>query len=373
MKSAKKSPTKAGDPLDSFLEHMAKEEKTMEMLRMTDENLLSNVKGWISTQSLSLNKAIGHPGVPRGRLVEISGPEHVGKSTLLDHIFAETQRIGGLAMLVDPEVGRDAKYTRNIGVDPERLIVPQAKEGKHKQKLQGGKGTKDVENFLTLEDVFNTVGRALDWQRLCFPELPMTIGIDSVAALPTREDLERSAGEKKPGEAASVIKHTLRALIQKIAKSGVCLIFVNQLYTRIGYQGWGDPRIEYGGSGIPYHASLRIRLNPAGEKIKTSDGHIIGSVTEALIRKSKVSGVTGAKCDIPILHGVGIDNVYTLFTRFKAEGYIAVGGAGWNSMLLPETQEPLKWQRQHLGLAELCAQTEGLYDKLVAIYMAMPG
>lgn len=373
MAKAKKTATKKAvqkaDPMTSFLQHMAAEDDTMEMLAMADEGLLSNIPGFISTQSLALNKAIGCPGIPRGRLIEISGPEHVGKSTLLDHIFAETQRIGGIAMLIDPEIGRDKKYTRNIGVDPEKLMCPQPREGSHKIKV-GGK-MKEVENFMTMEDVFNTVGRAVDWQRLNFPDLPFCIGVDSIAALPTREDMERGAGERMPGQAAGVLKHTLRALIQRIAKTGIALVFINQLYTRIGYQGWGDPRIEYGGSAVPYHASLRIRLNP-GEKIKDSDGRVLGHISNALIKKSKIAGSTGGKCAIPIVHGAGVDNIYTIFDRFKSEGYIEQGGA-WYSMKLPDMPDAVKWQKGHVGLANLCVQTDGLYDQLVAIYNQIPG
>lgn len=356
-KTATKKASKSASPMNSFLAHMAKHDKALEMHRMSDEDLVSNIKGYLSTQSLALNKAIGIPGYPMGRLIEISGPEHVGKSTLLDHLFAEVQSLDGIAMLIDSEAGRDANYSSKVGVDPDTMFMPQAKK----------------EAFLTLEDVFTSIDLALNWKLANAPETPMAIGVDSVANLPSREDLERGAGERKPGEGASILKHTLRVLMQKVAKSGAVLVLINQLYTRIGYQGWGDPRIEWGGSAIPYQASLRIRLNHGKDKIKLSDGTIIGSVTEATIKKSKVSANSYTKCSIPIRHGVGVDNLYTIYDRFKTEGYIGVGGAGWNTMLLPETQEPLKWQRGHLGLTELCTEDPALYPKLAAIYQGMPG
>jgi recombination protein RecA len=359
-KTAIKKTTKTADPLSSFLSFMGKEDKVMDMLRMTDDDLLSNVKGYVSTQSLALNKAIGIPGYPRGRLIEISGPEHVGKSTLLDHLFAETQTDpDAITMLIDSEAGRDTNYTLKCGVDAKRLILPQPRKG--------GK----EERYLTLEDVFNSVDLALDWQLKTSPQTLMVFGVDSVANLPSREDLERGAGERKPGEGAGILKHTFRVLSQKLAKSGAILVLVNQLYTRIGYQGWGDPRIEWGGAAIPYSASLRIRLNHGKEKIKLSDGTVIGSVTEARIQKSKVSANSYTKCQIPIRHGVGVDNVFTIFERFQREGYISNAGP-WYSMIVPD-MEPVKWQRGHLGLAEVLAQTPGLYEKLAAIYMAMPG
>lgn len=328
---------------------------------MADDDLLSNVRGYVSTQSIALNKAIGHPGFPRGRLIEISGMEHTGKSTLLDHVFAETQRVGGVGILVDPEIGRDAKYSRSIGVNAEKLLCPQPKEGK----------------FYALEDVFNFVGKAADWWKKHHPGTPVTIGVDSIAGMPTREDLKREAGEQKPGDAARAIRHSLRNIMQRIAMSEVCLVFVNQLYTRIGHMGYGDPRIEYGGGGIPYHASLRIRLK-TGEAIKNKDGVVIGSVIIGLIKKSKVSAVSGNKVEFAIRHGIGIDNVWTLFERFKRDQYIAQPqGSSWCSMMLPaeEGKEPeaFKWQGGHLGLEALCHENEGLYNQLVAIYGTMPG
>lgn len=347
-KKAKASTSKA-----SFLAHMAKTDKTMDLLRLSDDDLLSNISGYLSTQSISLNKAIGQPGYPMGRLVEISGPEHTGKSTLVDHALAETQRIGGVAALVEPEVSRQASYTTRIGVNPDELIIPQPKDGE----------------MFTLEDVFNWVGTTASWWRENDPSMPVTIAVDSVAAMPTREDLERSAGQKKPGEAASIIKHTLRNLCQRIAGTKITIILVNQLYTRIGYQGWGDPRIEWGGSGIPYHASLRIRLKP-GEKIKSKDGTIIGSEVNAVIQKSKISGVSGAKVSFALLHGIGIDNVWTIFNVFKDAGYIAVGGS-WYTMVMPDG-ETIKWQGGPSGLLELCGSSPDLYEKLVTIYHTLP-
>lgn len=338
-----------------FLEYMSKESKTMDLLKLSDDNLLSNISDYLSTQSISLNKGIGHNGYPMGRLIEISGQSHCGKSTLVDHALAETQRLGGVAVLIEPEVSRDRDYSTRIGVNPEELIISQPKEGE----------------MYTLEDTFNFVGETVDWWRDNDPDKMVTIVVDSVASMPSREDLERGSGERKPGEAAGIIKHTLRNLCQKIAGTKITLIFVNQLYSRIGYKGWGDPAIEWGGSGIPYHASLRIRLK-AGEKIKDKDGVIIGTVIIAIIQKSKVSGVSGNKVEFALLHGIGVDNSYTIFERLKREKYIVASGS-WSSMLLPGTTEPIKWQGGSMGLLELCQTSPELYDQLVTIYNSLPG
>lgn len=352
--TVKKAPVKkAAKPKDSLLEFRAfmAGDKAMELLTLVDDDLLSNVKGYVSTQSLALNKAIGHPGVPLGRVTEISGDEHTGKSTVLDHILAEVQRVGGIAILLDPEVGRDAKYTRSIGVDPERLVCPQPKG----------------DLLWTTEKVFSFVGKTADFFRVNDPERPVVLGVDSVAGLPTEEDLKRDAGELKPGDAAKVIHHGMRTVIQRVAKASLAVVLVNQLYENIGAFGFGDRKKEYGGKGVPYHASLRVRLNRVGA-IKTSKDEVVGSVSQAFIKKSKVSGSTGSKVQFGILHGRGVDNTWSLFNALKAEGYITNSGAWWR-MRLPDGEE-LKWTGQHWGLAEKLAEDEQLYLNLVQVYEA---
>ena len=351
--TAKKSPRKTPkDPAKAYEAFMAGD-KTMELLKLADDDLLSNVKGFISTQSIALNKALELPGLPRGRIIEISGDEHTGKSTLLDHVFAETQRLGGTAILVDPEVGRDAKYSRNIGVNADKLFCPQPKEGK----------------FYTLQNVFNFLGTTCDWWRDNHPDEIVTIGVDSIAGMPTDSDMEREAGTQKPGDAAKTIRHSLRTLAQRCAQSQICLVFVNQLYEKIGVS-FGDSRAEYGGRGMRYTGSVRIRLD-RGPALKESSGRIYGHVARARVMKSKLSGASGAKCEFGVLHGVGIDNTYTLFERFKQEGYIATNGS-WFTMLLPGDTEPVRWQGKELGLATICRERPELYGKLVDLYMSLP-
>lgn len=345
-KVAVKKATKSSDA--AYLDYM-KSDNTLEILRLADDDLLSNVTGFISTQSLALNKAIGHAGVPRGRLTEISGDEHAGKSTVMDHILAETQRMGGIAILLDPEVGRDAKYTRSIGVEADKLLCPQPKEG----------------SFYTLQSAIDFIGRTSDFFAKSDPDRVVTIGLDSIAGLPTDEDLVRAASDVKPGEAAKTIRHGLRNIIQRIARSNITLVFVNQVYDQIGGFGFGDKRREYGGRGIRYHASVRIRLSRAG-MIKTTRDEVVGSVTQANVLKTKISGRTGAKVKFGILHGRGIDNSWTLFEALKAEGYITGSGA-WFRMQLPDGTE-LKWTGKHWGLAEKIHEHADLYPLLCSVY-----
>jgi recombination protein RecA len=343
----KKAPPKPKDSDAAFRDFMAGD-KVMDLLVLSDDEVLSNVSGYISTQSLALNKALGLPGVPRGRLIEVSGDEHTGKSTVLDHLFAETQRIGGTAILIDPEVGRDAKYTRGIGVDADKLFSPQPKDGK----------------FFTIEQVFSFIGRTCDYFREKDPNRTVLIGVDSIAGLPTEEDTKREAGELKPGDAAKSIHHGLRTTIQRIAQTNITLVFVNQLYDNIGGFGF-DQRKEYGGRAIRYHASVRMRLNRMGA-IKTSRDEVIGMISQANVLKTKVSGMTGNKVKFGILHGRGIDNTWTLFNALKDEGYIGNSGPWW-SMKIPD-QGDLKWTGQHIGLAEKLQEDPKLYEHLCWVY-----
>lgn len=355
----KKTPKKKvkKDPMSEFVQFLSGPKEDMEILRLSDDEMWSNVIGYVSTQSLALNKAIGAPGIPRGRISEISGDEHTGKSTLLDHIFAEAQRLGGHAVLLDPEVGRDTKYTRSIGVDPDKLICPQPKKGE----------------FYTLQSVFNFAGKTCDWWREKHPNELVVVGVDSIAGMPTDEDMKRDAGNAKPGDAAKTIRHSLRTLTQRVAQSNVALVFVNQLYDIIGpFPG----QREYGGKGMRYHASLRIRLKRgrlANESptLKDTQGRVIGGVTIATIQKTKISGVSGGKTEFAIMHGRGVDNVWTLFEALKKKGYIGQGG-GWYSMVLPESGEVIKWNGGHFGLAKYLADKPELYAKLVDIYMELP-
>lgn len=348
--TTKKAPAKKKTDVHAAFRDFMKGDKSVELLTLADDDVLSNVKGYISTQSVALNKALKSPGIPQGRLIEISGDEHTGKSTLTDHLLAEVQSMGGVGILMDPEIGRDARYTRSIGVDPEKLHTPQPAEG----------------SLFTLQWVFKQIGRVCDHFKASAADGPVLIVVDSLAGLPTDEDTVRDAGEVKPGDAAKVIRHALRNIIPRLAQSGITLVLVNQLYDNIGGFGY-DQRKEYGGRGPRYAASVRIRLNRAGQIQR--NGVVVGNEIQAHIRKSKVEGVTGAKVKFAILHGRGIDNTWSIFQALKEERPAYITGAGaWFKMQLPDGEE-LKWTGQHWGLAEKFTEDPKLYEWCYQVYM----
>jgi recombination protein RecA len=339
------------DPITAYRDHMSGS-KTMELMSMVDDESWSTVPGYISTQSIGMNKVLGAPGYPMGRVVEISGLEHSGKSTVLDHAFSEVQSMGGVAILLDPEVGRDSKYSRSIGVDVSTIQCPQPKTG----------------GYFSIQSAFNYIGSTIDFFKTDFPDTPLVIGIDSLAGMPTEEDLERDAGAAKPGDAAKTIRHALRNIVQRLARTKIVLISVNQLYSRIGVT-FGSPYTESGGKGMAYHASLRLRLSKKGT-IKDRSGAIAGQITEVKVNTTKISGKTGAEVDIGILHGRGIDNTYTLFETLKEHKFIVQKGA-WAELIHPTTGEVIKFQGQHWGMADLFGKDDKLYPQLVEVYYTL--
>lgn len=332
----------------------------MELLTLADDDLLSNVRRYVSTQSIALDKLIGWPGIPCGRITEIVGDEHTGKSTLLDHIFSQTQMEGGVGVLVDPEVSRNREYTERIGVKAKDLLIGQPTES-------------------TIESTWRFCAKTIRiFQQ--HPEILLTLGVDSIANVPTESQLDRADKEDKsdkPGDAAKAIKSGLRVLVSLIARRQVAMVLVNQFYEVVGQQ-WGDNRKSYGGRGLRQLASLRIQLKHAwmgGSKsnvIKDKTGRVVGHIVEAKILKTRLNGHTGATGRFCIMSGQGVDNVWTLFEAFKAHGYIASGG-GWHQMLVPGEADALRWQGGHFGLRDICHEHPELFKQLVQIYQEMPG
>jgi recombination protein RecA len=250
---------------------------------------------------------------------------------------------------VDTEETRSLEYSRKIGVDVDQLLVLQPK-------------------VKTLESVIDAIEETIEFWAEKDPNRLLTIVWDSVAATPSIKELDGTIGKIEPGIAARVLRLAMRRLSTRIAQRDVTVVLVNQQYTKIGHV-FGDPHVAYGGGGIRYHATLRIRLE-RGEKIKRSDGTVIGYQIRARILKSKLPG-SQPKADLAILHGVGIDNVWSIHERFQREGYIRAAG-GFYTMVLQGMEEPLRWQRGHEGLVDLCTQDAELFSRLVSVFQTLP-
>ncbi|KIA88614.1 recombinase RecA [Pedobacter kyungheensis] len=214
---------------------------------------------YISTGSISLDIALGIGGIPKGRIIEIYGPESSGKTTLATHIIAEAQKKGGIAAFIDAEHAFDQFYAKKLGVDTDNLLISQPDNG---------------EQALEIADNLIRSG-AID-----------VIVIDSVAALVPKSEIEGEMGDSKMGLHARLMSQALRKLTGTIAKTGCCCIFINQLRDKIGVM-FGNPETTTGGNALKFYASVRLDIRRISQ-IKDSD-EVSGNRVKVKIVKNKVA------------------------------------------------------------------------------------
>ena len=319
--------------LEAALAKIEKDFGKGSIMRMGD-NKVENVDV-IPTGSIALNLALGVGGYPKGRLIEIYGPESSGKTTLAIHAIAECQKAGGIAAFIDAEHAFDRFYAEKLGVDIDNLFISQPDNGE--QALQ------------IADELIRS--SAID-----------LIVVDSVAALTPKKEIEGDMGENVVGLHARLMSQALRKLTSTISKTNTCCIFINQLREKIGVM-FGNPETTTGGNALKFYASVRLDIRKASA---SKDGdEIIGNLTRVKVIKNKVAPPF-RKAEFEIMFGEGISKIGEIIDLGVEYGILKKSGSwfSYNETKLGQGREAVKALLR--DNPELCEELESLITQAIS-------
>ena len=288
------------------------------IMRLGADAVLPDIKV-IPTGSLSLDIALGVGGLPRGRIIEIYGPESSGKTTLALHVLAEAQKMGGIAAFIDAEHALDVHYARSLGVKTDDLLISQPDTG---------------EQALEIADMLVRSG-AID-----------LLVVDSVAALVPRAEIEGEMGDSHMGLQARLMSQALRKLTATISKSNCCVIFINQIRMKIGVM-FGNPETTTGGNALKFYASVRLDIRRIAQLKQGQD--VIGNRTRVKVVKNKVAPPF-KEAEFDIMYGEGISREGDIVDLGVSAEVIEKSGAwfSYNGERIGQGRENAKdYLRQH--------------------------